>query len=333
MTQDDGVERVGGPFFDDLHVGQVLDAAPAMTLTDGRAAQHQAIVGDRWRLALDQHLSRRVTGGVVASPSFVTNSAVGQTTSVTQRVRANLFYRRFALLRQPFVGDTLHTSTTVVGLRENARREGRSPTGLVALRMRTVDQEDRAVVDFLRCAMLPLRPGAKPTGHEDDLDAVGADHPPVDPAALVPDWDREAYVAGRRSEAPPAAGTVLETSAGDVVSSAPELARLTLNVAAVHHDRFAGGGGRLVYGGHTIAVAASQVTRMLPDVATVLAWESCDHVGPVREVDTLTTRLTVERVAAAGPWSVVDLRAEVTADRDGPDGGRPVLDWRLSVLA
>lgn len=319
--------QVGGPCFDELEVGQVFDTAPGCTLTEGRAAQHQSIVGDRWRLALDDHLAREVVGAPVASPALVWNVAIGQSTLVTQRVRANLFYRRLALLRQPLIGDTLRTTTTVVGLRENNRREGRPATGLAALHMQTVDQEGRPVLDFYRCAMLPLRPGAGPTGRADDLDTIGAGLPPVDPATLVPAWDRSAYAAAAPGVVP-AAGEVLELATGDVVSSAPELARLTLNVAAVHHDRFAGGGQRLVYGGHTIALAASQLSRALPDLATVLAWTSCDHVGPVHEGDTLTTRITVEDVSPAAGWQVLDLRAEVTAD-----GERPVLDWRLSVLA
>lgn len=320
--------EVGGPFFDDLEVGRVFDTAPGLTLTEGRAAQHQTIVGDRWRLALDDHLAREVAGAPLASPSFVTNAAIGQTTLVTQRVKANLFYRRFALLRQPVIGDTLRTTTTVVGLRENARREGRPPTGLVALHMQTVDQLGRPVVDFFRCAMLPLRDDAAPTGHADDLDVIGRDLPPVDRAALVPAWSRDAYLGGGVRGVVPEPGEMLEVATGDVVSSAPELARLTLNVAAVHHDRFAGGGRRLVYGGHTIALATSHLLRALPDLATVLAWESCDHTGPVHEGDTLTSRFTVEQVVPAAGWHVVDLRAEVVAD-----GERPVLDWRFSVLA
>lgn len=320
------IRTVGGPFFDDLEVGQAFDSAPGCTLTEGRAAQHQAIVGDRWRLPLDDHLARAVAGAPVASPSLVWNVAIGQSTLVTQRVRANLFYRRLALLRQPLIGDTLRTTTTVVGLRENTRRRGRQPTGLAALRMRTMDQEGRPVLDFFRCAMLPVRGG--PTGRVDDLEAIGADLPPVCVADLIPEWDRDAYGRAGAAGALPEAGSRLVVATGDVVSNAPELARLTLNVAAAHHDRFAAAGQRLVYGGHTIAVAASQACRALPDLATVLAWESCDHVGPVHEGDTLTTEVTVEQVAAVGDWQVADLRAEVTAD-----GERAVLDWRFTTLA
>jgi acyl dehydratase len=36
-----------GPYFDELHVGQIFDTAPAMTLTAGVGAAHQAILGDR----------------------------------------------------------------------------------------------------------------------------------------------------------------------------------------------------------------------------------------------------------------------------------------------
>jgi len=316
---------VAGPWFDDLQVGHVFDSAPGCTLTEGRAAAHQAIVGDRWRLPLDVHLARAVAGGDVVGPALVWNVAIGQSTLATQRVKANLFYRRLALLRQPVVGDTLRTVTTVVGLRENSRRPGRPATGLAALHMETVDQEGRPVLDFYRCAMLPLGTD-RDTGHHDDLDGIGTDE--RDPADLVPDWDRDAYVAAVGKGDLPAAGEVLEIQTGDVVSSAPELARLTLNIAAVHHDRTAAGGDRLVYGGHTIAVAASQVLRAMPDVATVLAWDSCDHLGPVREGDTLTTRVTMERVVPTpSGWHIAKLRAEVMAD-----GDRPVLDWRFSAL-
>lgn len=41
-----------GPYFDDLHVGDVIDSAPSATLTTGRAAVHQAITGGRLRLTL-----------------------------------------------------------------------------------------------------------------------------------------------------------------------------------------------------------------------------------------------------------------------------------------
>jgi acyl dehydratase len=53
---------VASPYFDDLHVGAVFDETPAVTLTDGHAALHEAVFGDRLRLPLGAELSRIVTG-------------------------------------------------------------------------------------------------------------------------------------------------------------------------------------------------------------------------------------------------------------------------------
>jgi acyl dehydratase len=323
---------VGGPFFEDLAHGQVFDSAPTMTLSAGAAAVHQSILGDRLRLALDGELAAAVTGATapLAHPGLVCDVAIGQSTLVTQRVKANLFYRGLAFHRYPVLGDSLFTRTEVVGLKQNSPRAGRAPTGLAALRMTTVDQLGRLVLDFHRCAMLPLRDGAADTGHADDLSTIGADTPVPDPTA---DWDAQAY----RTRVPASsfdadsAGTVLRSTA-DVVSSAPELARLTLNIAATHHDSRVGGGRRLVYGGHTIGLALAQATRLLPDLATVLAWESCDHTGPVYEGDTLYSALHIDGATPlpGGRGGVLDLRALVYAVDEPAD--RQVLDWKFSAL-
>jgi acyl dehydratase len=320
----------GGPYFDELHLGQVFDSAPSMTLTAGVAAAHQAILGDRLRLPLDAHLTYAVTGATaaLAHPALVCDVAIGQSTLVTQLVKANLFYRGLVFHRYPVIGDTLFTRTEVVGLRENSRKPDRAPTGLAALRMTTIDQVGQLVLDFYRCAMLPLSPGAEPDREPpaDDLSAIGG--LPVNPMKVTDEWDADEFrrrVPGPHFDAA-LAGQVLHSSA-DVVSSAPELARLTLNVAAVHHDSRIGGR-RLVYGGHTIGLAMAQASRLLPNLVTVLGWESCDHTGPVYEGDTLVSELhveTAEPLPAGG--GVLRLRSLVSAG-----DGRPVLDWRFSAL-
>ncbi|KWX66759.1 MaoC family dehydratase [Mycobacterium sp. NAZ190054] len=322
----------GGPYFDELRVGQVFDSAPSMTLTAGVAATHQAIIGDRLRLPLDAELTQAVVGATapLAHPALVCDIAIGQSTLVTQRVKANLFYRGLRFYRYPVLGDTLFTRTEVVGLRQNSAKLGRAPTGLAALRMTTIDGVGRLILDFYRCAMLPLSGDTVQTGFDDDLSAIGSDvAAAADPTA---DWDAEAFrarVPGPHFD-PATAGTVLRSTA-DVVSSAPELARLSLNIAATHHDSRVGGE-RLVYGGHTIGLALAQASRLLPNLVTVLGWESCDHTGPVHENDTLYSDLTVQGADPLpdGRGGVLRLRSVVYAV--GPDEDRPVLDWRFSAL-
>lgn len=328
---------VGGPYFEDFVLGQVFEDSPSLTLTPGHAAVHQAIIGDRMRLPLDAELAARVTGqSAVAHPMLVSNVAIGQSTGPSERVRGNLFYRGLVLLRQVAIGDTLHTRSEVVALKQNRPRPDGSATGLVAMRIRTVDQHDRTVLDFWRCPMIPMRPGAEPTGHADSLDTMPEQLDEDVVRAAVPDWRYELLrPLGERCFADLVAGDRYRVEARETVTCAPELARLTLNIARTHTDAGAGAHGtRLVYGGHTIAIAAAHATRAFPTMATIVAWQGCDHLAPVFEGDALATTLTITRVeptpyAEAG---LVWLRAEVTADHGDGEPPTAVLDWRFVAV-
>jgi acyl dehydratase len=322
-------ELVGGPWFEQFERGQVFDDAPGLTLTAGHAAMHQALTGDRLRLALDAVLCREVTGGggLLAHPNLVCDIAIGQSTGPSQRVRGNLFYRGLVLARPVFVGETLRSRTEVVGLKQNRRRPGAPATGLVALRIRTTDERGEPLLDFWRCPMIPLRDADADTGHADDfaeipqlLDAANVR------AALPAGWRldrlRAAVPRPHRDELAPGQAFVVE--AGETVTGAPELARLTLNLATAHTDATGSAHGRrLVYGGHTISVAAAHATRAIPAIATIVAWHGCKHLGPVFEGDVLRTELRVQDVGSEG---LVDLRALVSAARSD-EAPAPVLDW------
>ena len=99
-------------------------------------------------------------------------------------------------------------------------------------------------------------------------------------------------------------------------------------LGALHERQRTGTGRRLVYGGHTIGIACSHVTRALPNLAYVVAWRGCDHLGPVLEGDVLRSVVTLDGVEPlAGGGGLVELRCEVAAHRDGE--AHDVLDWRL----
>ena len=327
-----------GPWFEDLHIGQVFADAPGLTLTDGHAAAHQAIVGDRMKLPLDAPLSRAVVGGerTLAHPALVWDVAIGQSTTATRRVIANLFYRGLVLRRAVRIGDTLRTRTEVVALRQTSRRPDAGARGLAVLHVITTDQHDRVVLDFRRCAMLPLRDPVGHTGAADDLDHVPGELDPGVIAESVQGWRLGALLVGGARPAfdDLAVGTRWRSDGGDVVSGAPELARLTLNVAIAHHDRLrpGGDGRRLVYGGHTIAIAAAHAARALPTLATITAWHGCDHLAPVLEGDTLYTDLALERVDPLGSGGgIAHLRARVQAAGERGER-RAVLDWRFAAV-
>jgi acyl dehydratase len=316
---------VGGPFFEDFHRGLVFAGAPGLTVTAAHAALHQAVAGDRLRLSLDAPLCRAVTGSerLLVHPNLVCGVAIGHSSEATHRVRANLFYRGLVLARPVFVGDTLRTRTEVVALRQNRSR----PSGLAVLRIETVDAAGEPVLGFWRCPMVPLRDPDAQTGHADDLDAIPRELDPAAIAAAIPrNWDlrplRDAAPGPQHKDLEP--GTTFSVEGGETVTGAPELARATLNLAMVHTDATAAADGRrLVFGGHTISIAAAHATRAIPALATILAWESCDHLGPVHEGDVLRTELTIEGTADDG---TARLRAVVSS------GDGPVLDWRFVAL-
>ena len=318
-----------GPFYDDLRLGDRFDIAPRMQLTSGLGAVHHSILGGRLRLPFDPGLARRVTGSAepFASPGLVWDIAIGQSTLVTRRAIANLFYRGLAFLRTPAIGDTLHTTTVIVGLRPVGPKPGRPPRGLVVMHIETLDQHDRPVLDFHRCAILPARIEST-AGAQGLVDMPASEFTPEQLAVATRDWDLAAAGELEPGFAALAAGTAVGISGGDVVSSAPELARLTMNLAVIHHDRKATPSGeRLVYGGHTIGLALAQLTRALPSLLTVVAWQDCDHLGPVHEGDTLHSEISIERCdprPAGGGF--VHLRSRVTAT-DLAGRRTDVLDW------
>lgn len=322
-----------GPFYDDLRLGDVCERAPGVTLTDGLAAAHHAIVGGRMKLYSDHGLATRIAGGApLAPPGLVWDVAIGQSTPITQRVIANLFYRGLVFRACPRLGDTLTTTATVVGLRPVSAKPARPPRGIVVIHIVTRDQNGRVVLDFHRCALLPAREeaGGAPQG---DLEppSPGADWTAL--AAPFAGWRLDALggdADARFSALQP--GTLFRVEHGDVVSSAPELARLTFNLAAVHHDEAAGGARRLVYGGHTIGLALAQISRALPDVVTVVGWHGCDHTGPVHEGDTLVSEIGVERCEPLASGGLVHLRSRVAARPAGSTTTSDVLDWRLVAL-
>ena len=330
------------PYFEDISVGDEFNDVPAVTLTDGHTAIHQALFGDRSRLPLDLKLSHKVTGhsSALVSPSLVSNLAIGQSTLPSKRVMGNLFYRGLHFHRSVFVGDTLRTTTRVVALRQNKLKEGRPASGMVALEVHVTNQTGETVLLFWRCPMIPCKDPAADTGRQDSFDELPQQLTLSEVTDAVPDWGlnefRDRVLGNHFTEL--VSGSKLIVESRDTVTSAPELTRMTLNMAMTHLDATRSVyGKRLVYGGHTISIAAAQMTRALPNIVTIVGWRSCDHSAPVFEQDLLRSEVTLgEKYALKSGGGLVDVQIEVYATRgsEAPESGDDikVLDWHLVGL-
>ena len=165
-------------------------------------------------------------------------------------------------------------------------------------------------------------------------DAVGADAaPPTD--GLPRDWSlgpTARWRGLRAHDLRPGQGFAIE--ARDTITSAPELVRASLNMAMAHTDaKLSYLGERLVFGGHVIFMAFAQVTRALPNLLTITAWESCDHVAPVVENDRLRSTLVVTDIVPVAPdrggGALLRIAVESFASRGDPEVETRVLDWKF----
>ena len=182
--------------------------------------------------------------------------------------------------------------------------------------------------------MIPCRdPGAN-TGHADSFDVIPDALPDDVLISQLPAWQFGALdYKVRRDELP----WQFQIDARDTVTLAPELVRMTLNLAMTHtdvqrsvYDR------RLVYGGHTISIAAAQMSRALPELMTIIAWYHCSHTAPVFEGDILRSEVQVTRLVDAETCRLADIQVDVYATRDPASDESAeevkVLDWRLAGL-
>jgi acyl dehydratase len=250
--------------------------------------------------------------------------SIGQTTMATRQAIANLYYRSVRVLRPVGLGETLSTVTTVLGLKDSSPK-GDQHRGKVWLGIVT-STENGPLVEYERCALVRSR-SSQPPGHGDQIPGP-SDPTPLDQlAGAVPAWD-----LGRL---PAADWTIDEARVDplrDHVDLAAPLARLTFNQAAVHRDATTSANGvRLVYGGHVQGLAQASLTRMLPGLAAVVAWDGCDHVGPAHEGDLLEFSHRLVELAPAGSGRL--MRFETIGSKVTADGSPEVLRWTPIVWA
>jgi 2-methylfumaryl-CoA hydratase len=320
-----------GPLYEDFSVGATLPALPSITLTEADNAIYRAVTGDQHLLAADRTLARRVTGtdAGVANPGLVLQYSIGQTTMATRQAIANLYYRSVRVLRPVHVGQTLSTTTTVLGLKDSAPK-GDQFRGKVWLGIVTTSDEG-PVVEYERCALVRGRGPGQP-GHTDDIPGPSDPTPLDDLAGLVPSWQ-----LGELPVTTWADGEAKTDPLRDHVDLAAALARLTFNQAAVHRDvTLTANARRLVYGGHVQGLAQASLTRMMPGLAHVVAWDGCDHIGPAFEGDLVEFRHTPLERVAAGTGTLVRFEVVGTKVADGESGPCDPVDilrWTPIVLA
>ena len=316
-----------GPYYDDFTQGMTIPPLPAVTVTEADNVAYRMITGDQHLASADSDAYKRMTGSkrALVNPGLVMQYAIGQTTNATRKAIANLYYRSVRILRAVEVGETIKTATTVLGLADS-KPKGDQHRGKVWLGIET-SGDNGLIAQYERCALVASRAGSP--GHSAKIPGPSDPAPLEDLAALTPTWDMSISPA-----TPWELNEIRSDAMRDHIDLAPSLARMTFNQAFVHRDGLASiYGKRLVYGGHVQGLAQASLTRVLPGLAAVVAWDGCDHIGPAFEGDLLEFRHELKEVLAVNGSRL--LRFEVRAAVVGETGaaGSDILVWTPIVFA
>lgn len=272
-----------GRFFEDYKMGQVIEHAVPRTVSGGERALYHALYPARHALYSSDEFAR--ASGLSKSPIddlAAFHAVFGKTVpDVSLNAVANLGYAEGRWLKPVYEGDTLRSTSEVIGLKQNSNGK----TGVVYVRTLGMNQNDDVVMEFVRWVMVRKR----------DLDAPAPDvvvpelTKVIDPSDLViPEGlDFSNYnftLAGETHRwGDYEIGETIDHVDGVTLEEAEHMlaTRLWQNTAKVHFDAtFRPDGQRLIYGGHIISLARTLSFNGLANAQMIVGLNGGAHANP-----------------------------------------------------
>lgn len=141
-----------GRFFENFTLNQVIQHATPRTITAGDAALYVALTGSRNPLHCSEPFAQSL--GYATAPIddlLAFHIAFGKTVpDISVNAVANLGYADVRFIQPVFVGDTLSTSSNVIGLKQNSSGKN----GVVYVRSTSVNQHNQPVLSWVRWVMV-----------------------------------------------------------------------------------------------------------------------------------------------------------------------------------
>jgi 2-methylfumaryl-CoA hydratase len=317
-----------GNYFEDFRIGQLLMHATPRTITSGDVALYNSLFGARFPLTSSDEFAREL--GLPRSPVdelLVFHMVFGKTVpDVSLNAVANLGYADFRWLKPVWPGDTIVTTSTVIGLKENSNKQ----SGVVYVRSVGRNQKDESVLDYVRWVMVRKRDAAA---------AALAEEVPRLPDVVSPDaleipaelsmanyndmlagsphrWDD--YQAGEKIDH--VDGVTIEEAEHQIAT------RLYQNNAKVHFNQHVQGqdrlGRRLIYGGHIISIVRALTFNGLGNALQIAAINGGRHTNPMVAGDTIyawTEVLAVAEIAGRLDLGALRLRSVAVKNRNAAE--------------
>lgn len=307
-----------GRFFEDYSIGQVIEHAVPRTVTAGERALYHALYPARHALYSSDEFARAC--GFPSAPLddlAAFHVVFGKTVpDISLNAVANLGYAEGRWLLPVYPGDTLRSTSEVIGLKQNSNGK----TGVVYVRTRGMNQRGDTVMEYVRWVMV----------RKNNLDAPAPDtvvpelKSVLDPADLsIPQGlDFTNYDFTLAGEAHRCSdyeiGEVINHVDGVTIEEAEHMmaTRLWQNTAKVHFDAtFRPDGQRLIYGGHVISMARALSFNGLANAQMIVGLNGGAHANPCFSGDTVKAYSQVLNKADTPAPGVGALRLRLVATK------------------
>ncbi len=312
-----------GRFFEDFKLGDILVHATPRTVTEGDRALYTSLYPTRFVLNSSDNFAQQ--SGFDESPLddlIAFHVAFGKTVpDVSLNAVANLGYADCRFLKPIYPGDTIRTTSEVIGLKENSNGK----TGIVYVRSTAVDQMDEPVLTWARWVMVrkkDLTATAPETKIPDLPQMVSAEDLTIPDGLTFENYDF-ALAGEPHRLSDYSIGEKIDHVDGVTIEEADHLlaTRLWQNTAKVHFNTQAREDGRrLIYGGHIISLARALSFNGLANAQLIAAINAGSHVSPCFAGDTVYAWSEVLDVQSLSAPNIGALRLRLVATKDhAPD--------------
>ena len=318
MTPVNGTKTNPGNFFEDFTVGQVIQHATPRTVTEGDRAVYGSLYPTRFAIPSSGAFADSV--GLAPHPVeelIAFHIAFGKTVpDVSLNAVANLGYAELRFHQPVVSGDTLSTSSEVIGLKQNSNGK----TGVVYVRSTAVNQRGEIALEWARWVMVHKRDVDAPAPGTvvPELASVVAPADLVIPTGLdFSSYDFTAAGSPHRWDDYTVGEKIDHVDGVTLTDTEHQLAtRLWQNTAKVHFNVEARpDGNRLIYGGHIISMARALSYNGLANAQIIAAINAVAHTSPAFAGDTVYAWSEVLDKAETSAPSVGALRLRLVATK------------------
>jgi 2-methylfumaryl-CoA hydratase len=312
-----------GNFFEDFAVGQEIVHATPRTVTEGEVALYTALFGGRFAVTSSDPYAVDVgLDGAPIDSLLAFHVVFGKTVpDISLNAIANLGYANGRFGVPVYPGDTLSTTSTVIGVKENSGGK----TGVVYVRSIGVNQVGDMVLDYVRWVMVrkgnPDAPAPEIVVPE--LETAVPVKDLLVPYAIKPGTYDTELAGSRFLWDDYEIGEKIDHVDGMTIEEAEHMlaARLFQNTAKVHFNQHVEAEGRfgrrIVYGGYIISLARALSFNGLANALSIAAINGGRHTAPTFAGDTIYAwSEIVDRMEIPDRKDVGALRVRTVALKD-----------------